>query len=155
MRVPSFFCAGLAREDFYQRLFPRHQLLQRRLHIGQIFKTVHALGASSQFTRGLGTAQHEHAHHGGFAPGKIEGFLHAMLVFWNAAIGAAGSSGQALLVKGVQGLPYQFVVQVHHRIAIGFLVAGVHQRVERKRIVIGSGDVFLDQRAEDTSFIVS
>ena len=43
-------------------------------------------------------------------------------------------------------------VERHHRVAIVFLIAGVDQRVERERVVVGRGDVFFDQGAEYASF---
>src|SRR3984957_15344684 len=43
-------------------------------------------------------------------------------------------------------------VQVHDRVAIGFLVASVDQRVKRKRIIIRSGDFFFQQRPEYPGF---
>ena len=46
----------------------------------------------------------------------------------------------------------EIFVQVHDRVAIGFLVAGVDQGVEGKRIIIGSGDFFFQQRPEYPGF---
>src|SRR5579883_579241 len=54
--VAGLFRSGLARQDFDQRLFAGHQLLQRRLHVGQVFEAVHALGASAELARGLRAA---------------------------------------------------------------------------------------------------
>ena len=42
--------------------------------------------------------------------------------------------------------------QFQHRIAIGFLVAGIGERIQRQGILIGRGDFLLDQTADDARF---
>ncbi len=42
--------------------------------------------------------------------------------------------------------------EIHDRIAIRFLVAGIDEGVERERIVFGSGDLFFDEGAQDAAF---
>ena len=49
---------------------------------------------------------------------------------------------QAGVVRALCGL---LLVKLHLRCAIAFLVAAVHQRVERERVVVGSGFGLLDQ----------
>ena len=72
--------------------------------------------------------------------------------FGDAAVGAAGRAGEALLLQRAESLAHGFFVKGHHRVAIVFLIAGVDQGVERERIVVGRGDIFFDQGAEDASF---
>ena len=52
----------------------------------------------------------------------------------------------------VEGIANRGFVQSHHWVAIIFLIAGVDQGVERERVVVGCGDVFFDQGAEDAGF---
>ena len=42
-----------------------------------------------------------------------------------------------------------FFVELHHRLAIGFLVGGVLECVEGERVIVGRGDFFFDEAAED------
>lgn len=74
-----------------------------------------------------------------------------MLEFGDAAVGAAGGSGEAFLLKRIQGAADDVVVERHDGLAIIFLVAGVDERVQRKWIVIGSSNVLFDERSEDAS----
>jgi hypothetical protein len=52
----------------------------------------------------------------------------------------------------MQGLADGGFVEIHDRIAIRFLVAGIDERVQGERIVFGSGDFFFDEGAEDAAF---
>ena len=52
-----------------------------------------------------------------------------------------------LVFETVQGLAYFDFVEGHDRLAIVFLVAGVDQRVQRERVILGGGDFFLDEGA--------
>ena len=55
-------------------------------------------------------------------------------------------------IQRMQGPADGSFVQVHDGIAIRFLVAGVDEGVQRKRIVFGSGDFFFDEGAQDAAF---
>ena len=145
--------AGLASQHLDQRpAFALHQALQGGLHFGQILETVHALATAAQFARGLRAAQQQHANKGGLAAREIEDFLQAMLILRHPAVGARRSlPREALVVKDVQGLADGVFVQMHDGIAVVFLVAGIDQRVQGQRIVVGSGDVLFDQRTENAS----
>ena len=55
-------------------------------------------------------------------------------------------------IQRMQGPADGRFVQVHDGIAIRFLVAGVDEGVQRKRIVFGRGDFFFDERAQDATF---
>ena len=54
----------------------------------------------------------------------------------------------------VKRLPHAVFVEIHHWVAVVFLVAGIDQRVQGKRIIVRSGDVFFDERAEHPGFDV-
>lgn len=49
----------------------------------------------------------------------------------------------------MKGAPDSFFVEVHHGIAVGFLIGSVLERVQGERIVVGCGDFLFDQAAED------
>src|SRR5215831_15156559 len=52
----------------------------------------------------------------------------------------------------IEGLANLAFLELHRRFTVRFLVAGIAERVERKRVVLGRGDLFFDQRAEDAGF---
>ena len=56
--------------------------------------------------------------------------------------------GEPQLLQSAECIAHRSLVQRHHRVAIVLLIAGIHQRVQRQRIVIRRRDVFFDQRAQ-------
>ena len=78
-----------------------------------------------------------------------------MLVLGHTAIGASRRASHALLLQGQKRIAHSILGQAHHRVPIVFLVACVHQRVERKRVVVGSGNVFFDQGTQNASFNIA
>jgi hypothetical protein len=75
-----------------------------------------------------------------------------MLVLGDTAVSATGRACEALFLERGQGLAHCIFIQIHDRIAVVFLVAGVDQRVQRKRIIIRSSDIFFHQGAEHSGF---
>ena len=75
-----------------------------------------------------------------------------MFVLCDAAISAARWTRQALFLERAKRFADRIFVERHYRIAIVFLIAGIHQRIERERVVVGGGDVLLDERTEDANF---
>jgi hypothetical protein len=71
-----------------------------------------------------------------------------MLELGDAAVGGGGT-GEALLVQGLEGAPDGVFIEIHDRVAIGFLVGRVQERVQGERIVFGSGDFFFNESTED------
>ena len=55
-------------------------------------------------------------------------------------------------IQRMQGLADGRFVEIHDRIAVRFLIAGVDESVQGKWIVFGSGDLFFDERAQDPAF---
>ncbi len=152
MRVAGFFRSGLAGENAGQRRFALGEAVESGDNVVEGFEVIHAVGAAAEFAGSLRAAEEEHADDGDFAAVEVEDFLQAVFVFGDAAVGAAGWAGQALFLQGGEGVADGRFVESHHRVAIIFLVAGVDQSVERERVVVGRGDVFFDQRAEDAGF---
>src|SRR5258708_5735558 len=73
-----------------------------------------------------------------------------MLEFSDSAI--ADRAYQALRFQIVQRTAHFVFFQLQHRIAIGLLIGGIHQRVQRERVILRSGDLFFNQRTEDPRF---
>ena len=120
------------------------QALERGLHILQRLKAIHPLRAAAKLSRSLRTSQQQNAQDRDLPAVEVEYFLQTMFVFRNPAIGASGGSSKALFLKRTERVADGTFVQRHHRIAVIFLIAGVDQCIERQRIVVGSGDVFLN-----------
>src|SRR5271166_1830786 len=76
-----------------------------------------------------------------------------MLEFGDPAI-AGRRARQELLVQRAQSRTHSIFVEMHEWVAVGFLIAGVNQRIERQRIIFRRGDLFFDQRAEHPGFVV-
>ena len=71
-----------------------------------------------------------------------------MPVLLDAMPRARDPYGQSLVAQQRQRLLHDIFVVVHHRFAARFLIAGVHQRVERQRVIFRSRDFFFQQRAQ-------
>ena len=52
----------------------------------------------------------------------------------------------------MEGLAHIILIEIHYRFAIGALVARVDERIHRERVVVGRGDFFFDERAQDSGF---
>jgi hypothetical protein len=70
-----------------------------------------------------------------------------MLVFPHAAVVRIGGAGQFQDAQAAQSGRHRVFVEIHHRLAIGFLVACVEQRIQGKRIIFRRGDFFFHQGA--------
>ena len=79
---------------------------------------------------------------------KVEDLCQAVLELRDAAVGGGGT-GKTLLVQGMECAANSIFVEVHDRIAVGFLIGGVQDGIQRERIVLGGGDLFFDERAEN------
>src|ERR1022692_4756250 len=60
---------------------------------------------------------------------------------------AADARGQSLGPQSTQRRLHRIFVVRHHRLTVGFLIARVHQRVERERVILGCGDLFFGMLA--------
>ena len=151
MSVACFFRSGLAGEQFHERRLTVHQEIEGGMDGVQVVERVHALGARSEFAWRLGATEEQDADQGGLVAMEIEDVGEAMLVFCDAAVGGGGA-GEALFAEGVEGAADGVFVEIHHRLAIGFLVGGVLEGVEGERVIVGRGDFFFDEAAEDAGF---
>jgi hypothetical protein len=112
--------------------------------IGDFGEGVEAIGAATEFAWSLRTAEEKNADEGGFGAGEVVGFAEPVLVFGNAAIGATGAAGETDVFKAAQGEVNFFLIEVGDGLAIGPLVTGVDQGVERERVVVGGGGFFFE-----------
>src|ERR1700730_1771362 len=99
MYIARFLCARLPSENLDQRRLAVHQALQRGLHFAQIIKVMHALDAAAKLARGLRTTEQQLAENGSFATIEVEGFLQAMFVLGDAAVGSADRARQRIIVQ--------------------------------------------------------
>ncbi len=152
MRVASLLGAGLARKNFDEWRLALHQMLKAGLHGTQVVEWMHTLGAGAELAGGLRAAQQQDAEDGDLVTIKVEGFLEAMLVLGDAAVGGADGTNEGLSVQGMQGLADGGFVEIHDRIAVRFLVTGVDEGVQGERVVFGSGDLLFDEGAESAAF---
>ena len=83
---------------------------------------------------------------------KVVGLLQPVLVLGHATHNVVRGSGQLFFVQGAQRVAHGILIQIHERIAIGFLVARIDERIQRKRIILGRGEVFFHQRAQYPGF---
>jgi hypothetical protein len=113
---------------------------------------VKPVGSTAQFTGCLGSAQQQHANQGRLSAAEIEGLAQPVLVFHNPSVAGSNATGKLLALKAVERLPQVIFVEIHHRLAVRALVAGVPQRIQRKGIVVGSCDFFFNQRAQHAGF---
>jgi hypothetical protein len=56
-----------------------------------------------------------------------------------------------LFVQRVERLADGVFVEIHGRLAIRFLVAGIDESVQGEWVVFGSGDLFFDEGAQDAA----
>jgi hypothetical protein len=155
LHVARFFCAGLAREYGGERRLALAEAVERGDDVVEGFEAVHAFGTAAEFAGSLRAAEEKHAENGDLAAIEVENFLEAVLVFGDAAVGTAGWTGETFFLKRGERVTDGIFIEGRHGIAIIFLIAGVDQSVQREGIVIGRGNVFFDERAENADFDVS
>ena len=152
--VAGFLGAGLARKHSGERWFALDEALQGELDLVEVGEVMHAFGASAKFARSLGAAEEQHAQDGCLAAIEVEDFLQTMLVLSDAAVGAAGRSGESMLGERGERVADRLLVQLHHGFSIRLLIASIDERIQRERIVVGGGDVLFDESTEDAGFDV-
>jgi hypothetical protein len=82
------------------------------------------------------------------SPVEIKDLLQPVLELSNPAIRAARRPSQPVRLQSIQRVPHLRLIQVHYRLAIRLLVASVHQRIQRQRIILRRRNIFLHQRAQ-------
>ncbi len=113
---------------------------------------MHTLGAAPQLARGLRAAEQQLAKNGGFAAVEVESFLQPMLVLGDATVRGADRTRQRIVIQCAKCTANGVFVQIHDRIAIGFLVARVDERIQGKRIIIRCGDFLFPKSGENSDF---
>ena len=108
---------------------------------------VEAVGTAAELAGGLRAAEDEEAEEGDLVAAEVEDGAEAVLVLGNAGVADRGDDVEVF--EGVEGLANLVLGEIEDGIAAGALVAGADKRVERERIVLGGGDLLLDERAED------
>ena len=151
MGVAGLLGARLAREDFDEGRLTVHEQIEGGVNGGEIVELIEAIGAGAEFAGSLRAAEKEHAEQGDFVAVEIEDFREAVFELGDAAVGG-GRACEALLAQRMERAADGVFIEIHDWIAIRFLVGGVQDGVQRKRVILGRGDFFFDERAQDASF---
>jgi hypothetical protein len=169
MGVSGLARAGLARENRGERAGalidnltvnliagfvgrgPGGQTLERRLDRAEVVEGVEAIGAAAEFAWSLGAAQHQEAEDRSLVAAKVEDGADAVLVLGYASV--ADGRDESEIFKAVESLTDLLFRKVENGIAAGALIAGVHQGVERERIVFRRRNLFFDEGAEDAELV--
>jgi hypothetical protein len=156
MSVTGFAGAGLAREDGGERAGfvagcvgggTGREAFEGGLDGGKVVEGIEAVGAAAEFAGSLRTAKHEKAEDGGLVAAEVKDGADAVLVLGDAGVADRGDEGE--IFEGVEGLADLLFGEIEDGVAAGALVARVDQGVEGERIVLGRGDLFFDEGAED------
>lgn len=126
------------------------QALERLVDAGEISEVVKSLTPLLQLARRLRAAQHQHGQQRDLGVIEVKGLVEQMPVLARSAAGAARQAGPTSQGQAAQSLDHFLLVVVDNRLAVGRLVAGEAQGVERKRVDIGRRVLLLDQAAEHT-----
>ncbi len=129
-----------------------HQMLQAGLHCVEVVESMHAVRAASEFTGSLRASQKQEAKDGRFVAVEIEGFLQTVLVFCHPAVRRTNGSDERLCLQGAQRIADGRLIQIHDRVAIRLLVAGIDQRVQGQWIILWGSNFLLDERPQDSAF---
>ncbi len=109
---------------------------------GEIVEGEEAVGAGAEFAWGLRAAEEEKAEDRSLVAGEVEDGACAMLVLGDA--GVSRWRDEAEVLESVEGLSDLFLGEIEDGVSGGALVGGGLEGVERERIVLGGGDLFLD-----------
>jgi ornithine cyclodeaminase/alanine dehydrogenase-like protein (mu-crystallin family) len=125
---------------------PVSQTLERGLDGIEVVEGVKASGAASDLAGGLRPTKHQETENSSLIPPQVEDGSDAMLIFGNSRVVDRRDKGHTL--QRVKSLTNLFLGEIEHWFAARTLIARVHQRVERERIIFWSRDLFFDKRAE-------
>jgi hypothetical protein len=145
VRVAGLLGAGLAGQHGDERRSALAKLLQPGEDVGDFSEGVEALSAAAELAWSLRAAEEENTDEGRFSAREVVRFSQPVLVLGNAAIGATGAAGEAHVFKAAQSEVNFFLVEVGDWLAIGALVAGVDQGIEREGIVVGGGGFLFEE----------
>ena len=108
-----------------------------------------AARAPANLADGLRAAQHQHTEGGQLRRRQLEDLTRHVLVLRHAALAPVEDVDEVLPPQRVYRLLDRPLVIVNRGVAVRDLVARVHQRVQRQRVVVGRRQLLLDERADD------
>ena len=148
MGVAILTLPGLTRNQYRQTACDQPFKLMN--HLLGVLELVHASAAGQQFVDGLRTAQKHQTRQNHLCRHQFQRLVDLVL----PAVGTAAhhQPGKTTPLQRPQALADLALIEVHHRFAAGFLIAGQHQRVEGQRIGFRAGGLFFDQRTENADF---
>ena len=78
-----------------------------------------------------------------------------MAILWHPVFPSGQHERKLLLAQTLDRTGHRRLVIAHDRTAVRFLIAGVDEGIERKRIILGRGHVLFDQRTENADFNIT
>lgn len=123
------------------------QAVQGGLDGGEVIEGEEAVGAGAEFAWSLRAAEEEEAEQGGLIAAEVEDGAGTVLVLGDACVVHGGDERESF--EHVEGGADVAFGEVEDGIAAGALVAGVDEGVEREGVLLGRGDLLLDEGAED------
>ena len=123
------------------------QPLERPVNLLEVGERVHPVAPLLELAGRLWAAEHQDGHDRLLAIVHRQRFGQEMAVLGRPA--AAGQPRQAAPLEAVHRVADRFLVVVDDRVAVGRLVAGQAQRVERQRVDIRRRPPLFDQAAQN------
>ncbi len=157
MHIAAFTLARLARQTRDKRpVLTGGERLKRAFKRRRIAELMHARCATAQLARRLRAAQQQGRDQRDFGRREFQiakfRITKALLIFGHAIAETADGAQIMAFHQLIQRLLHLRLAQVHHRLAVGFLIAGRHHAVDRERILLRRGDLFFQHTADDARF---
>jgi len=126
------------------------KLVEESLHFWNVGEAMQPLTVDAKFASRLRPAQHEYCEECRRLPWHVHHAFDVVRVSRNAP--AAPLDGQKHAFQAVDRRPDVRLGCVEDRIAARFLIAARDERVQRERIAVGNGALFLDEDTEHARF---
>ena len=149
-RRPPFLLLARPSPDAHgQGLFARAQERELVLDVVEPLELRHAVRPEPKLSDGLGSAKQERGEERTLATVEGQGFVdHVAIANGGPAMGGKDETDETLLLQLGEDRQHRALVIVGHGLPIGCLVAGGNEGVEGERVLLGSGELLLHERAD-------
>src|SRR5262249_52256589 len=127
---------------------PLEQPIERFLYGAELGEAMQSLTALLQLAGGLRSPQHQHRQQRQLLIPNAKRLWQQLPVLAGAAAGPAGKPGPATLRESAKRLADPRLVVLDDGVAVGRLVTGEAERVQRERVRVGRGALLLDQTSD-------